>query len=139
MRVGELINGTGLGRTNETSVRQMTSFFQNQTFGDNFFRRQGPAGSAILGPVATAVRNAHPVPPGANDANGNYIIDTPAFTDFTCDGYLDLATNQLAASLNKTTGILRKNIETMTAAMFKPFHDVAGCTVMGFPSGPAGV
>jgi len=126
------------GRYNQTSVRQMTSFFQNQTFGDDFYRRQGPGGAAVLSPVAGQVRDAHPIAPGANDANGNYIIDTPAFTNFNCDGYYDLATNQLAGSLNKTHGILRKNIETMTAAMFKPFHDVAGCTMMGFPSGPAG-
>ena len=117
----------------------MTSFFQNQTFGDDFHRRQGGAGAAILSPVAMAVRNAHPIAPGANDANGNYIIDTPAFTNFNCDGYYNLATEQLAAGLNHTTGILRKNIETMTAAMFKPFHEVAGCTMKGYPSGPAGV
>jgi hypothetical protein len=60
----------------------MTSFFVNQTFGDNFFRRNGPAGAAIIGATAGAVRNAHPIPPGANDANGNYIVDTPAFTNF---------------------------------------------------------
>src|ERR1700742_871662 len=129
----------------------MTSFFANQTFGDDFYRRQGPAGSVILGATSAAVRNAHPISPGANDANGNYVIDTPAITNFVsnlyicctifysspiqnCDGYFDLATNQLAASLNKTTGILRRNVETMSAAMFKTFHDHAGCTEQGFPS-----
>jgi hypothetical protein len=60
----------------------MTSFFANQTFGDDFYRRQGPAGAAILGMSAAAVRNAHPIAPGANDVNGNYVIDTPAFTDY---------------------------------------------------------
>jgi hypothetical protein len=55
-----------------------------------------------------------------------------------CDGYYDLATTQLAASLNKTTGILRTNVETMLAAMFRPFHETAGCTKMGFPTGPMG-
>jgi hypothetical protein len=60
----------------------MTNFFQNQTFGDDFHRRQGPAGAAILGVSSAAVRNAHPIAPGANDANGNYVIDTPAITNF---------------------------------------------------------
>jgi hypothetical protein len=60
----------------------MTNFFVNQTFGPDFFRRQGPAGAAIIGAAAAAVRDAHPVPPGANDANGNYIMDLPSFTDF---------------------------------------------------------
>jgi hypothetical protein len=60
----------------------MTNFFANQTFGDNFYRREGPAGAAIISTSGAAVRDAHPICPGANDEKGNYIMDLPTFTDF---------------------------------------------------------
>jgi hypothetical protein len=75
----------------------MTNFFQNQTFGDDFFRRQGPAGAAILSQSSGAVRDAHPIAPGANDANGNYVIDTPAFSNFV-SFFLLLRYTQLSVS-----------------------------------------
>lgn len=83
------------GRYNQTSIRQMTNFFQNQTFGDDFYRRQGPAGAAVLSPVAASVRNAHPIAPGANDASGNYVIDTPAFSNFVSIPAYQLLTRSL--------------------------------------------
>jgi hypothetical protein len=127
-----------IGRTNQTSVAQMTTFFQNQTFGDNFYKRQGPAGIPVFGPIVTAVRGAHPIPPGANDANGNYVIDTPPFTDFTCDGYYSLATDQLAYTLNNVTGILKQNVDLMLELMFINFNENAGCQVKGYPTGVPG-
>src|ERR1700749_1897493 len=87
----------------------MTSFFKNQTFGDDFYRRQGPAGAAILGVSSAAVRNAHPIAPGANDANGNYVIDTPAITNF-----VSRLIFSLASEIILTIPLLRTAMVTTT-------------------------
>jgi hypothetical protein len=63
-------------------MKQLKYFFQNQTFGPDFYRRGTPAGIILLGTLAGEVRDAHPIPGGKNDANGNYILDTPASTNF---------------------------------------------------------
>jgi hypothetical protein len=54
----------------------MGSIFRNQTFAPNWFRRASPAGLPILAKTSTDVRCAHPISPGANDANGNYVVDS---------------------------------------------------------------
>jgi hypothetical protein len=78
----EILTNKLLGRTNTTSMKQLKSFFQNQTFGPNFYRRGAPAGITLLGPLSSEIRDAHPIAAGKNDANGNYILDTPASTNF---------------------------------------------------------
>lgn len=70
------------GRTGRTSLAQLKSFFHDQTFGSDFYRRDGPAGIDILGPIAADVMSAHPVPYGHNDANGNYILTGPTNPTF---------------------------------------------------------
>lgn len=66
------------GTTTLLSANALGSIFRNQTFAPNWFRRASPAGLPILAKVSTDVRCAHPVTPGANDANGNYIHDSDA-------------------------------------------------------------
>lgn len=66
------------GTTKQLSANGLGSIFRNQTFAPNWFRRASPAGLPILAAVATDVRCAHPIAPGANDANGNYVVDSDA-------------------------------------------------------------
>jgi len=71
-----------LGRTNRTSVKQLKYFFENQTFGPDFYRRGSSADVTVLAPVAAAILNGHPVPYGTNAPNGTYITDTPPQPNF---------------------------------------------------------
>jgi hypothetical protein len=63
------------GTTKQLTNTGLGSLFRNQTFAPNWFRRASPAGLAILSNTSTDVRCAHPIAPGANDANGNYVVD----------------------------------------------------------------
>jgi len=125
------------GRTNATSVKQLKLFFEQETFGPDFHRRNGPADLAILGARAAEIRNGHPVPAGANDANGNYILQTPPITNFPCDGYTGLAESLPYTLNNVTSGILGKNIKFMLDTMLAPFQAVANCT-RGTPAAAPG-
>jgi len=127
------------GRTKQVSKKQLTNFFEHQTFGDDFYRREGPAGLPELSKTGMVVMTAYPIPAGQNDENLNWVLDEPASTNFVCDGYYDLATQQLPATLMNTTGVLKQNVMTMLDAMYKPYHATSNCTKMGFPSGPAGI
>ena len=71
-----------LGRTNRTSVKQVKYFFENQTFGPDFYRRGSPAGVSIVAPVADEIMSGHPILYGANAPNGTYITDSPPQTNF---------------------------------------------------------
>jgi hypothetical protein len=64
------------GTTTQLSANAMGSIFRNQTFAPNWFRRATPAGLDVMGKTSTDVRCAHPISPGANDANGNYVVDS---------------------------------------------------------------
>ena len=64
------------GTTTQLSTNALGSIFRNQTFAPNWFRRAKPAGLQILGDTSTDVRCAHPISPGHNDQNGNYVVDS---------------------------------------------------------------
>jgi hypothetical protein len=51
------------GTTTQLSANGLATIFRNQTF-------------PVMATTSTDVRCAHPISPGANDANGNYIIDS---------------------------------------------------------------
>jgi hypothetical protein len=70
------------GKTNQLTVSDLQSFFANQTFPPNFYRRAQPATMADITGLAIMIREAHPIQPGANDANGNWVVDQPAFTNY---------------------------------------------------------
>ena len=71
-----------LGRTNRTSVKQVKYFFENQTFGPDFYRRGFPADVSVIAPVSNEIMIGHPIPYGANAPNGTYITDSPPQINF---------------------------------------------------------
>jgi len=75
------------GKTGKLTVSDLNSFFEHQTFPPNFYRRHTPATMADITSMGMAIRNAHPIHPGANDAHGNWIVDQPAFTNFVSSLY----------------------------------------------------
>jgi hypothetical protein len=70
------------GKTNQLTVPDLTSFFAHQTFPPNFYRRATPAGIKDITGLGIQIREAHPIMPGANDENGNWVIDQPIFTNY---------------------------------------------------------
>ena len=56
----------------------MGSFFRNQTFPENWHRLPFPGTLDFITDSGDTIFNAHPIDPGANDANGNYVIDPVA-------------------------------------------------------------
>jgi hypothetical protein len=55
-----------------------------------------------------------------------------------CASYKDIVENNIAEVYNHQTGIMKKNVETMLDAIYKPFHDLGNCK-RTIPKGPAGV
>lgn len=74
--VGFVLEFFANGTTTQLSANALGSIFRNQTFAPNWFRRASPAGLPTIANVSTAVRCAHPISPGANDENGNYVVDS---------------------------------------------------------------
>jgi len=70
------------GKTNQLTLSDVESFFEHQTFPPNFYRRATPASMKDITTLGMQIRDAHPIQPGANDANGNWVVDQPAFTNF---------------------------------------------------------
>jgi len=140
--VGFILEFFANGTTTQLSTNAMGSIFRNQTFAPNWFRRAIPAGLPTIANTSTDVRCAHPISPGANDVNGNYVVDSDAMCDggftFLCASYKDIVENNIAGIYNHQTGIMKKNVETMLDAIYKPFHDLGNCK-RTIPKGPAGV
>lgn len=76
------------GKTGNVTSDYIGYLFRNNTFPPDFYRRVGPGDSTVIGAVASALIAAHPVPPGANDEEGNYIVDSPAYTDFVSPSFI---------------------------------------------------
>ncbi|KZT33632.1 Cloroperoxidase [Sistotremastrum suecicum HHB10207 ss-3] len=127
-----VLNFFANGTTGTLSQQTMGSFFRNQTFPDNWFRKSSPGNLTFIASSATEILLAHPVAAGANNANGSYILDAPLPV---CSApYYNLAVQNLPASLNNATGILAQNVITLVQAIAKPF----GCPPVA-PAGPVGV
>jgi len=120
------------------SVESMSTFFRNQTFPANWFRRGTPAGFQVVGNFSDAVLALHPeVLPGANDKQGVYVADN--VTD-PCALYDNLASENLPAVLVNTTGVLKKNVDTLLQQILTPFtNQPGGSCSFNPPRGPAGV
>ena len=136
-------------------MKQLKYFFEHETFGPDFWRREGPADVTILAPIAAEVNNGHPVPYGFNAPNGTYITDVPPQTNFVsppalpsqsyvslkldfqpCDGYKALMTTRVPAVLLNTTGILKQNVDTLVQAIYQPLGSFGKCE-LSLPGGPA--
>ena len=62
------------GTDNLLSVPTMGSFFRNQSFPENWYRRSSP-GLEVIGQSVSDIISAHPIAPGANAPNGTYVLD----------------------------------------------------------------
>jgi len=69
------------GKTNQLTLSDLKTIFEQQTFPPNFYRRSSPASLLDITSLGMQIRDAHPVLPGANDANGNWVVDQPVFTN----------------------------------------------------------
>jgi len=85
------------------SSSNLGSIFRNQTFAPNWSRRASPAGLPILANVSTAVRCAHPIAPGANDENGNYVVDGDAVSEHHISGSLTHTFSYSSAMVPRTS------------------------------------
>ena len=65
------------GTTGNLTVPMMGSFFRNQTFPDNWYRRTSPGTFANVSVDSNAMFVANPVAPGANNASGAFVLDPP--------------------------------------------------------------
>ena len=112
----------------------MGSFFRNQTFPQNWHRRGTQDESALN--ITSSILLVHPeVVPGANDpSTGVYKPDT--VSDPNCAVYQNLAVENLPAVLYNTTGILKKNVDTLLMKIFETVG--VGCEFQA-PTGAAGV
>lgn len=66
------------------TVPIMTSFFRDQKFPPNWSRRNGSGSLDSIGGDAGTIFDAHPIPPGANAANGTYVPDAGPFDVGPC-------------------------------------------------------
>jgi len=117
------------------SVETMGSFFRNQTFPKNWHRRASAGGFDVVGQFAGDIEGFHlDVLPGANNAQGVYVVDN--ITE-PCPLYDNLASDNLPAILLNTTGVLKKNVDTLLQQIYIPFADPS-CPFAP-PRGAAGV
>ncbi|KZT41685.1 Cloroperoxidase [Sistotremastrum suecicum HHB10207 ss-3] len=115
-----LLNFFANGTENIVDTDILGSFFRNQTFPPNWHRRGSPGDFTVNQNTAAAILSAHPLVPGTNK-DGVWTPDAPLNTGSTFkDVHLNIMQN-LASSLNTVTGDLKTNVETLLAALAKPF------------------
>ncbi|KAF5380171.1 hypothetical protein D9615_006106 [Tricholomella constricta] len=101
------------------TVPTMTSFFRDQKFPANWRRRPSAGTLDIIGNDAINIFLAHPVLPGANDANGTYVPDNTPID--ACALYNNLAADNVPAVFLNTTGLLRQNVDFLLNAIHNSF------------------
>jgi hypothetical protein len=65
------------GTTKQASISTIGSFLRNQTFPKNWHRAAAPVTGGILGDTSGQLFEAIPIFAGHNDAQGNFVPDTP--------------------------------------------------------------
>ncbi|KAJ7846301.1 Chloroperoxidase [Mycena leptocephala] len=65
------------GTTKQASISTIGSFLRNQSFPQNWHRAAAPVTGEILGNTSNQVAAAIPIFAGHNDAQGNFVPDTP--------------------------------------------------------------
>ncbi|KAG6809470.1 hypothetical protein H0H92_016112, partial [Tricholoma furcatifolium] len=90
------------------SVSTMTSFFRDQRFPENWYRRSTPGTIDVIGITSADIYSEIPVPPGANGPNGTYIEDTDVFG--ACSSYNAVVSENIPGVLLNTAGILQTNV-----------------------------
>ncbi|KAJ7869381.1 Chloroperoxidase [Mycena leptocephala] len=106
------------GTTKQASISTIGSFLRNQSFPKNWHRAAAPVTGEILGSTSNQVFAAVPIFAGHNDAQGNFVPDTPPPAPFDdnpgCGFYYDLFAN-MPGGLANTTGIFKKNVDFLSS------------------------
>jgi hypothetical protein len=109
------------------SLPVMKTFLEQERFPENWYRRNTTFEFEGISIAADTVEEAHPNEAGAKDASGTFVAENIEYNPFygtACAIYYDLAGLNLAAPLVNTTGLTRKNVDTLLEgihALFKPF------------------
>ncbi|KAF8192280.1 Chloroperoxidase [Mycena galopus ATCC 62051] len=130
------------GTTQQASISTIGSFLRNQSFPQNWHRAAAPVTGGILGntsnQVAAQVAAAIPVFAGHNDAQGNFVPDTPPPAPFDanpgCGFYYDLFAN-MPGGLANTTGIFKQNVDFLSSIVSAAVAGAA-CDQPLLPFGP---
>ncbi|KAJ6533618.1 Chloroperoxidase [Mycena capillaripes] len=137
-----LLNVFANGTTKQATLSIIGSFFRNQTFPPNWFRAASPVTGSIAGADTAQILAAIPIPPGRNNAQGDYVADPapppPFNSSFACFAYYDQAANTPGV-LVTTTGIFKENVELLTEIIFQGVSSTPGCDQQILPFGPAGL
>ncbi|KAJ7466350.1 Chloroperoxidase [Mycena latifolia] len=106
------------GTTKQASISTMGSFLRNQSFPQNWHRAAAPVTGEILSNTRDQVAAAIPIFAGHNDAQGNFVADTPPPAPFDanpgCGFYYDLFAN-MPGGLANTTGIFKQNVDLLSS------------------------
>ncbi|KAJ6517650.1 hypothetical protein DFH09DRAFT_1428771 [Mycena vulgaris] len=102
------------GTTKQASISTIGSFLRNQSFPQNWHRAAAPVTGEILSDTSSQLSAAIPIFAGHNDAQGNFVPDTPPPAPFDanpgCGFYYDLFAN-MPGGLANTTGIFKQNVD----------------------------
>ncbi|KAJ7290579.1 Chloroperoxidase [Mycena rebaudengoi] len=106
------------GTTKQASISTIGSFLRNQSFPPNWHRAAAPVTGAILSQTSSQLAAAIPIFAGHNDAEGNFVPDTPPPAPFDanprCGSYYDLFAN-MPGGLANSTGILKRNVDFLSS------------------------
>ncbi|KAJ7252257.1 Chloroperoxidase [Mycena rebaudengoi] len=106
------------GTTKQASISTIGSFLRNQSFPQNWHRAAAPVTGEDLGNTSGQLFGAIPIFAGHNDAQGNFVPDTPPPAPFDahpgCGFYYDLFA-QMPGGLANTTGIFKKNVDFLSS------------------------
>ncbi|KAF7359671.1 Cloroperoxidase [Mycena venus] len=106
------------GTTKQASISTIGSFLRNQSFPQNWHRAAAPVTGEILGQTSSQLDAAIPIFAGHNDAQGNFVPDTPPPAPFDanpgCGFYYDLFAN-MPGGLANTTGIFKQNVDLLSS------------------------
>lgn len=116
----------------------MSSFFIDECFPPNWWRRESPFEFSDIRDAVDYVQDPYPVFPGRKDADGVYVLETREMNSFlgsVCAIYYDLFVPNILAVLLKTKDQRKKNMNKYLDGMFNLFEPL-DCPHM-FPEGPA--
>ncbi|KAJ6458815.1 Chloroperoxidase [Mycena vulgaris] len=106
------------GTTKQASISTIGSFLRNQSFPQNWHRAAAPVTGGILSSTSSQLAAAIPIFAGHNDAQGNFVPDTPPPAPFDankgCGFYYDLFAN-MPGGLANTTGIFKQNVDFLSS------------------------
>jgi hypothetical protein len=77
---GYLLNSSGT--TGQATLPIISSFFRDQRFPENWFRRSTPFLTSTNGPIVSQLLAGVGVAPGRNNEHGVYVADPPAPAPF---------------------------------------------------------